>query len=145
MLYPNLIQKNITTIQSYNINNPNIEINFSSCDIVCNKPITGSSSKFINGSRDLIALNFNMENCKIVCNNSLAVLTPIWTNNTFYYYTPTIGLENNYIHINNPTALLINKYSNLDAILNIHDNIIDEKIPHSSCINQNSITYLTQS
>ena len=144
LLYPNLIQKNITNIHTYNINNPNIEINFSSCNIISDKPIAGSCSQFISETRDLIALGFNMKNCNIICNNSLAILTPIWTNNNFYYYTPTINLEDNHIYICNPTALLVSKYSNLDAILNINNNHIGKEIYGSSYINQSTISYLTQ-
>lgn len=143
LLYPNLIQKNITNIHTYN-SNPNVEINFSSCNIICDKPISGSCSQLIRETQDLIALGFNMNNCNIICNNSLAVLTPIWTNNNFYYYTPTINLEDNHIYIYNPTALFVSKYSNLDAIINISNNHINNNISNSSCINQNTISYFTQ-
>lgn len=146
LLYPSLIQKNIDMIDTYSITEPNIWLSFSSCDIICDKPISGSSSALSTESQDLIALNFSMNHCNVICNYSLAVLTPIYKNEAFYYYTPVIELTDNSIYINNCNALIINKYSNLEAFLtNENNNLLNEQLPDSTSLNQNSISYITQS
>lgn len=146
LLYPSLLQKNINIINSYDLANSNFKLDFSYCNIVCNNPIAGSSSTLSQNHRDIIALDFNMNNCSIICNNSLAVLTPIWQNNTFYYYTPTIKLLNNSILIKNCNSLLIHKYANLEVFFtNKNNTLFNDSVLTSSYINQNSISYITQS
>lgn len=145
LLYPSLIQKSINTIASFDFNTPNISINFMTCNVACNRPISGSSSMLINNASELISLGFSMTNCQVVCNYTLSFLQPIKSGTGYYYYSPHFILFNNSVHINNELGLIVSKYNNLNYSLVTNNNNYDITAFNESLIlNDESIKYITQ-
>lgn len=145
LLYPNLLQANITNITSFDFWNHNINIFFNNSNIFCNRPISGSRINFQQQMRNVLPMNFILSNCTVECSYAIALLTCINQNYKSYYYTPLIGLIDNTITLNDPIGGLIHKdFSNLKFVL-LTSSTQNEQLPYDTVSSTSkAITYLTQ-